>query len=65
MRTLITPYLEAKTKHPVDEFNWVKNPSIQKILDVLVNILVNDYVRAVKENPTLFSDASQGDTKCE
>lgn len=50
-----------KADHPEYDFNWARNSSVQKLLDVVVYILANEYVRAVKENPTLFSD--KGGTK--
>lgn len=48
--------LGVKTEQTKYCFAWNKNPSVQKLLDVVVHILANEYVRAVKENPTLFSD---------
>lgn len=40
---------------------WDKNPSARKLLDVVIHILANEYIRTAKENPTLFSE--QGGTK--
>jgi len=57
----ISTYFEAKTNHLGLSFAWDKNPSVQKLLDVVVYILANEYVMAVKENPALFSD--KGDSK--
>ena len=54
-------HLGVKTYRPEHSFAWDKNPSVLKLLDVVVHILANEYVRAVKENPTLFSD--KGDSK--
>ena len=48
--------LNAKTEHPKTDLAWDGNPAVQKLLDVVVYILANEYVRAVKENPALFSD---------
>ena len=48
-------HLGVKTEQTKPYFVWNKNPSVQKLLDVVVHILANEYVRAVKENPTLFS----------
>ena len=45
---------EVKTAHPEQNFSWVSNPSVQKLLNTVVHILANEYVRAMKENPTLF-----------
>jgi len=51
----------VKTTHPEHGFDWKQDPSVQKLLDVVAHILANEYVRAVKENPALFSD--KGDSK--
>jgi len=40
---------------------WQDNAFLQKLLDVLVSILVNEYVETVKKTPALFSNI--GDTK--
>ena len=57
MRPITKADYSAKTDHPENDFNWTRNPSVQKLLDVVVYILANEYVRAVKENPTLFGGA--------
>jgi hypothetical protein len=54
-------HIGVKTDLPESSFSWDKNPSVQKLLDVVVYIFANEYVRAVKENPALFSD--KGDSK--
>lgn len=56
MGTHIGAQIDVKTTSPKQCFAWDKNPSVQKLLDVVVYILANEYVRAVKENPTLFSN---------
>ena len=56
MRPTTKADYSIKTDRPEHDFNWVRNPSVQKLLDVVVYILANEYVRAVKENPTLFGD---------
>jgi len=54
-------HIGVKTDLPESSFSWDKNPSVQKLLDAVIYILANEYVRAVKENPALFSD--KGDAK--
>ena len=54
MKPITKADYSAKTNHPEHDFNWAKNPSVQKLLDVVIHILANEYIRAVKENPTLF-----------
>jgi hypothetical protein len=61
MQTKIVPNPGANNTHPENSFAWDTNPSVHNLLDVVVHILANEYVRAVKENPTLFSD--KGDAK--
>ena len=56
MKQQTSTHFGVKTAHPEHGFAWDKNPSVQKLLDVVVYILANEYVRAVKENPTLFSN---------
>ncbi len=52
----IIPF-EAKTGNSEQDFSWSSNQSVRKLLDVIAHILANEYVRAVKENPTLFKEA--------
>ncbi len=52
---------EVKTECQEHNFSRTSNPSVQKLLDVVAHILANEYVRAVKDNPTLFSN--KGDLK--
>ncbi len=37
-------------------FSWMNNPSIQKLLDVVVSIMADEYVEIAKQNPDIFSD---------
>ena len=60
MGTHIGPQIDVKTDRPKQYFAWDKNPSVQKLLDVVVYILANEYVRAVKENPALFNEIASG-----
>jgi len=45
----------SKTTQPVS-LNWSDNPSIQKLLDVVVSIMAEEYIQIAKQNPDLFSD---------
>ena len=56
MKTKAIAHLSVKTDHPELSFAWNKDSSVQKLLDVVIHILANEYIWAVKENPTLFSD---------
>lgn len=49
-------YFGAKTDNPKLNLAWDKNLSARNLLDVVIHILANEYVRAVKENPVLFSE---------
>ena len=35
---------------------WMDNPSVQKLLDVVVSIIAEEYIQIAKQNPDLFSD---------
>ncbi len=39
-------------------FDWIDNPSIQKLLDVVVSIIAEEYIRIAKENPDVFCSRS-------
>ncbi len=56
MKIEIMPRNTAKCDLRNMSFSWDSNPAAQKLLDVIVYILANEYVRTVKENPTLFSN---------
>ncbi len=56
MKQIATLPFKVKTEYQEQNFSWESNPSVQKLLDVVVHILANEYVRTVKENPTLFSN---------
>ena len=45
----------SKTTQPIS-LNWLDNPSVQKLLDVLVSIIAEEYIEIAKQNPDLFSD---------
>jgi hypothetical protein len=55
------PAIDTKKDDLEDSFTWRANPDVQKLLDIVVNILVNEYVQTVRKNPTLFS--TSGDLK--
>lgn len=39
-----------------ENLNFTVNPASKRLLDVLVSILADDYIRIAKENPEIFSD---------
>ncbi|MBA7473011.1 hypothetical protein ES707_08343 [subsurface metagenome] len=45
----------SKTTQPVS-LNWIDNPSVQKLLDVVVSIIAEEYIRIAKQNPDIFSN---------
>ena len=61
MKTETGTHFGVKTDCPGLGFTWNKNLSVQKLLDIVIHILANEYIWAVKENPTLFSE--QGGSK--
>lgn len=45
----------SATTQPIS-LNWSDSPSIQKLLDVVVSIIADEYIQIAKQNPDLFSD---------
>ncbi len=42
-----------KTTQPIS-FVWVDNPSVQRLLDVVVSIMADEYIQIAKQNPEIF-----------
>ncbi len=42
-----------KTTQPTS-FTWVDNASVQKLLDVVVSIIAEEYIQIAKQNPEIF-----------
>jgi len=36
--------------------NWTDNRSVQRLLDVVVSIIAEEYIQIAKKNPDIFSD---------
>jgi hypothetical protein len=34
--------------------NWTDNPSVQKLLDVVVSIIAGEHIQIAKQNPDVF-----------
>ncbi len=34
--------------------SWIDNPSVQKLLDVVVSIMADEYIQIAKQNPEIF-----------
>ena len=45
----------SKTTQPIS-LSWIGSPSVQKLLDVVVAIIAEEYIQIAKQNPDLFSD---------
>ena len=39
-------------------FNWMDNPSVQKLLDTIASIIANEYIEIAKQNKNVFEIAS-------
>ena len=35
---------------------WADNPSVRKLLDVVVSIIADEYIQIAKQNPDIFSN---------
>jgi len=44
----------SKTTQPIS-LNWSDNPSVQKLLDVVISIIADEYIQITKQNPEIFS----------
>ena len=45
----------SATTQPIS-LNWSNSPPAQKLLDVVVSIIAEEYIQIAKQNPDLFSD---------
>ena len=36
--------------------SWMDNPSVQRLLDVVVSIIAEEYIQIAKQNPEIFSN---------
>ncbi len=45
----------SKATEPIS-LSWSDNPSVQRLLDVVVSIIAEEYIQIAKQNPDLFSD---------
>ena len=45
----------SKITQPIS-LNWSHSPFVQKLLDVVVSIIAEEYIQIAKQNPDLFSD---------
>ena len=39
-------------------FNWMDNPDVQKLLDVISSIIADEYIQIAKKNKDVFEIAS-------
>ncbi|MDD5132045.1 MAG: hypothetical protein PHH44_05220 [bacterium] len=44
--------------------DWRENIAVQKLLDVVVSIIAEEYIQIAKKNPEVFTN-NQGGVKCE
>ncbi len=58
--------VEENIKPEIKEvsLDWQDNPSVQKLLDVVVSIIAEEYIQIAKKNPEVFTN-NQGGVKCE
>ena len=45
----------SKTTQPIS-LNWSDSPSVQKLLDVVIAIVADEYIQIAKHNPDVFSN---------
>ncbi|MBI4845040.1 MAG: hypothetical protein HY810_00960 [Candidatus Omnitrophica bacterium] len=44
---------QAASANP--KFEWRDNPAVQKLLDVIIDILAKEYIEVIKQSPEAFS----------
>ena len=59
MNQVTTAQAEKNIKKPIN-LNWKDNPSVQKLLDVVVSIMAEEYIQIAKQNPDVFSSKNGG-----
>jgi len=47
---------DIKTETQSIGLNYTDNPSVQKLLDVIANIIADEYIYKAKQNPKIFLD---------
>ncbi len=60
MNSLITKQTKPNIKSAACPLglNWVDNPDVQKLLDVISEIIANEYIEIAKKNKGVFEIAS-------
>ena len=53
MHTVQTEKNSKKSAQPIS-FVWADNPSVQKLLDVVISIIAEEYIQIAKQNPDVF-----------
>ena len=61
MEKLVSAEVERDSGKEIQaiDFNWVENPSVQKLLDVVVSIIAEEYIQIAKQNPDVFGEHPQ------
>ena len=50
---------ELQTKAHPENFTWLDNPSVQKLLDVVASIIADEYIQIAKQNPEMFKNGGE------
>ena len=53
---------DAPSKSLQDAFNWPDNPAVQKLLDVVADIIAEEYIQTVRKHPATFREIASGPT---
>lgn len=56
MNNLAIAQANIKAKIQPVILNWAENPSVQKLLDAVVAIIIEEYIQIAKQNPSVFSN---------
>ena len=50
---------ECQRKIQQERLTWTDNPDVQKLLDVVVSILAEEYIEVARRNPDVFSSGAE------
>jgi len=57
--TIKQTHPDIKTPPCPISLNWRDNPDIQKLLDVISEIIANEYIEVAKKNKDIFSEGGK------
>ena len=58
MDNLVTAEVERDSEEEIQpiSLSWIENLSVQKLLDVVVSIIAEEYIQIARQNPDVFQN---------